>query len=56
MLNPVIDYQKQLQLLDTYGYTKKLTYIPSIENAIAIKCEIYKGERLIGDYVGYVDE
>jgi hypothetical protein len=56
ILNPVIDYQKQLQLLDTYGYSKKLIYIPTAENPVAIKCEIYKGDKLIGDYVGYVEE
>jgi hypothetical protein len=56
VLNPVIDYQKQLEMLDKHGYTKKITYIPSVESPTAIKCEIFKQDKLIGDYVGYVDE
>jgi hypothetical protein len=56
VLNPVIDYQQQLDQFEALGYSKVITYLPDEINPVAIKTTIYKGAKELGSYVAYVKE
>jgi hypothetical protein len=53
---PVVNYEYQLDKFGKLGYRHEYVYIPSVIDAIAIECIIFKGEKKIGSYIAYVDE